>query len=101
MSANNKGVPGAGRGAAKDVSYGRDCRAAVIEWCSRTTVRKRQPILAYAVGSTCSSPAGTPRKQARPIAPSDRMAEDAHEKGRGRPVAQSNQMASGAGQKLI
>jgi hypothetical protein len=35
------------------------------------------------------------------MAPSDRMAEDAHEKGRGRPVAQSNQMASGAGQKLI
>jgi len=58
--------------------------------------------LAYAAGSSCGgSSAGTPRKQARPWAPSDRMAEDAHEKGTGRPVAKSDQMASGARQKLI
>src|SRR5258706_9167082 len=101
-SASITGVTRTGWGAAEDVGYRCDLGAAVIEWYTRAILRKCQSVWANTAGSTyCGSARGTPRKSAKPVAPSDHMAEDANEEDRGRPVAKSDQMAPGARQKLI
>src|SRR5258708_12272056 len=65
---NDEGVPGAGRGAAKAVGYGRDRRAAVAEGRGRAIVRKCKPVLAYANGDTSSCSPGPLRKRPGSIA---------------------------------
>src|SRR6202158_6133576 len=79
---NPKGVPGAGRGAAKTVGYGCDLRAPLGKCRRGAILRKCEPLLAHAGGNTYCSPAGAPRKRSEPMggctAQPDRLVADAH-----------------------
>jgi hypothetical protein len=101
---NDEGVPGAGRGAAKAVGYGRARRAAVAGCRGRAIVRKCEPVLAYANGDTSCWSAGALRKRSGSMGgcPSqpDRVATDTDEQRKRRPLAQSDQVAAVPSRKL-
>ena len=102
-SENHESVPGAGRGAAKNVSYGRGRGSALAE-SRRAALRHCKPVLAYAGGITCCCLAGAPGERSEPVggctAQRDRVVADADEQRKRRSLAQSDQVAAVTGRKL-